>query len=216
MPNWCVTNYVVEGRKEELDDLYQKMKGLQEMEQPLVENGFGQTWLGCLVQSLGADPEDVGCRGNWEELERCDDTLRFDFWSAWSPSYDVIELLREKYPSLRFYYRAIEPGNQLFQKNDTNGKYFPENIWAAMDGDDYFAADKEEMLKMMKEKFDLPEHLSSLEEVKSYIDESEDHDFFCFAEFALTNDEQDNFTAQLIKGIRNGDIKIKIEESERE
>ena len=82
MPNWCVTNYVVEGKKEELDDLYQKMKGLQGMEQPLVENGFGQTWLGCLVQSLGADPEDVGCRGNWDELERRDDTLRFDFWSA--------------------------------------------------------------------------------------------------------------------------------------
>ena len=77
-----------------------------------------------------------------------------------------------------------------------------------MDGDDYFAADKQEMLKMMKEKFDLPEHLSSLEEVKSYINESEDHDFFCFAEFDLTNDEHDDFTAQLIKGIRNGNIKI--------
>ena len=208
MPNWCVTNYVVEGEKEELDDLYQKMKGLQEMEQPLVENGFGQTWLGRLVQSLGADPEDVGCRGNWDELERCEDTLRFDFWSAWSPSYDVIELLREKYPSLSFFYRAIEPGNRLFQKNDSCGKYFPENIWAVMDGDEYFAADKEEMLKKMKETYNLPEHLSSLEEVESYIEESEDHDFFSFAEFALTNDEHDDFTAQLIRGIRNGDIKI--------
>ena len=214
MPNWCVSNYVVEGKKEELDDLYLKRKGLQGMEQPLVENGFGQTWLGCLVQLLGADPEDVGCRGSWEELERCDDTLRFDFWSAWSPSYDVIELLREKYSSLNFYYRAIEPGNQLFQKNDSGGKYFPENIWATMDGDEYFATDKEEMLKKMKEKFDLPEHLSSLGEVESYIEESEDHDFFSFAEFDLTNDEHDDFAAQLIRGIRNGDIKIKTRTSE--
>ena len=36
MPNICTTNYVIEGKKEELDALYQKMKELQKMEQPLV------------------------------------------------------------------------------------------------------------------------------------------------------------------------------------
>ena len=53
MPNICTTNYVIEGKKEELDALYQKMKELQEMEQPLVENNLGPTWLGCLVKALG-------------------------------------------------------------------------------------------------------------------------------------------------------------------
>ena len=52
MPNICTTNYVIEGKKEELDTLYQKMKELQEMEQPLVENNLGPTWLGCLVKAL--------------------------------------------------------------------------------------------------------------------------------------------------------------------
>ena len=41
MPNICTTNYVFEGKNEELDALYQKMKELQEMEQPLVKNGLG-------------------------------------------------------------------------------------------------------------------------------------------------------------------------------
>ena len=61
MANICMTNYVIEGKKEELDALYQKMKELQEMEQPLVENSFGPTWLGCLVKALGKNPEDVMC-----------------------------------------------------------------------------------------------------------------------------------------------------------
>ena len=70
MPNICTTNYVIEGKKEELDALYQKMKELQEMEQPLVENSFGPTWLGCLVKALGKNPDDVMCRGQWIELEQ--------------------------------------------------------------------------------------------------------------------------------------------------
>ena len=41
MPNICTTNYVIEGKKEELDALYQKMKELQ-----------GQS-LGQLVEALG-------------------------------------------------------------------------------------------------------------------------------------------------------------------
>ena len=69
MPNICTTNYVFEGKNEELDALYQKMKELQEMEQPLVKNGLGPTWLGCLVKALGKNPDDVLCRGIW--IERC-------------------------------------------------------------------------------------------------------------------------------------------------
>ena len=99
--------------------------------------------------------------------------------------------------------RSGQPSGIRFTFNNVRTK----EEWATRVGE-AFMMDKEEMLKMMKEKFDLPEHLSSLEEVESYIEESEDHDFFCFAEFDLTNDEQDDFTAQLIRGIRNGDIKI--------
>ena len=83
MPNISTTNYVIEGKKEELDALYQKMKELQEMEQPLVENNLGPTWLGCLVKALGKNPEDVLCRGQWIELERQDDKLRMTFIASY-------------------------------------------------------------------------------------------------------------------------------------
>ena len=126
MPNICTTYYVIEGEKKELDVLYETMTSLQEMEQPLVENGFGPTWLGCLVKALGGNPEEVLCRGEWLDLERADDTLRMTFETAWTPCYEVAALMKSTYPSLRIYYKAEEPGNGIYVKNDVEGKYFPE------------------------------------------------------------------------------------------
>ena len=126
MPNICTTNYVIEGKQEELDALYQKMKELQEMEQPLVENKLGPTWLGCLVKSLGKNPEDVLCRGIWIELERQDNRLQMTFETAWTPCYEVTQLMKTIFPSLRIYYKAEEPGCEVYLKNDAEGKYFPE------------------------------------------------------------------------------------------
>ena len=212
MPNWCTTNYVIEGEKKELDSLYGMMKRLLEMKPPLVENGFGPSWLGCLVKELGEDPETIGCRGSWYELQRVDDTIRVVFETAWSPCYDVIDLLKEKFPSLRFYYRAIEPGNQVFNKNDVEGKYFPENIYAIYNGDEILALDEQEMLQKLKKEYGLPEHFTSLSEARDCFDHEEDGDnYLFFEEFAITTDESDQFTAELIRGIRNGDIKINVE-----
>ena len=126
MPNICTTNYVIEGEKKELDALYQTMKDLQEKEQPTVENDFGPTWLGCLVKALGKNPEEVECRGVWTDPERQDDTLRVTFETAWTPCYEVTTLLKEAYPSLRIFYKAEEPGCDIYLKNDAEGKYFPE------------------------------------------------------------------------------------------
>ena len=126
MPNICTTNYVIEGKKEELDALYQKMKELQEMEQPLVENKLGPTWLGCLVKALGRNPENVLCRGIWIELERQDDRLLMTFETAWTPCYEVTQLMKTVYPSLQFFYKTEEPGCELYLKNDADGKYFAE------------------------------------------------------------------------------------------
>ena len=126
MPNICTAYYVIEGEKKELDALYETMTSLQAMEQPLVENSFGPTWLGCLVKALGKNPEEVLCRGEWMDLERADDTLRVTFETAWTPCYEVTALMKSTYPSLHIYYKAEEPGCEIYVKNDAEGKYFPE------------------------------------------------------------------------------------------
>ena len=114
MANICATNYVIEGEKKELDALYQKMKELQ-----------GQD-LGLLVKALGKNPDEMECRGEWTELVREDETLRMIFETAWTPCYEVTNLLKSVYPSLRIFYQAEEPGNEVYLKNDAEGKYFPE------------------------------------------------------------------------------------------
>ena len=126
MPNICTAYYVIEGEKKELDALYETMTSLQTMEQPLVENSFGPTWLGCLVKALGGNPKEVLCRGEWMDLERADDTLRVTFETAWTPCYEVTALMKSTYPSLRIYYKAEEPNCESYEKNDVEGKYFPE------------------------------------------------------------------------------------------
>ena len=114
MANICTTNYVIEGKREELDALYQKMKELQ-----------GQD-LGLLVKALGKNPDEMECRGEWTELVREDETLRMIFETAWTPCYEVTLLMKAVYPSLRIYYKAEEPGCEVYLKNDADGKYFPE------------------------------------------------------------------------------------------
>ena len=114
MANICTTNYVIEGEKKELDALYQKMKELQDQ------------YLGQLVESLGKNPDEVMCRGEWSNLERQGDTLHVTFETAWTPCYEVTDLLKTTYPSLRIFYKAEEPGNGVYLKNDAEGKYFPE------------------------------------------------------------------------------------------
>ena len=114
MANICTTNYVIEGEKNELDALYETMKNLQ-------SQGLGQ-----LVKALGKDPDEVMCRGEWSDLERQDDTLRMTFETAWTLCYEVTDLLKSAYPSIRIYYKAVEPGCEVYLKNDAEGKYFPE------------------------------------------------------------------------------------------
>lgn len=114
MANICATNYVIEGEKKELDALYQKMKELQ-----------GQD-LGLLVKALGKNPDEMECRGEWTELVREDETLRMTFETAWTPCYEVTQLMKAVYPSLRIFYKAEEPGCEVYLKNDAEGKYFPE------------------------------------------------------------------------------------------
>lgn len=53
MPNWCDTSYTIVGEEKEINTLYGIMKKLQDMKEPSVNNGFGTSWLGCLVDAFG-------------------------------------------------------------------------------------------------------------------------------------------------------------------
>ena len=85
MQNWCSASYAIEGDAEEVKSLYKLMKRLQEQKEPSVPNGFGKTWLGCLVNALGGDYNKIHCRGDWSNLEMEGNILKFTTETAWSP-----------------------------------------------------------------------------------------------------------------------------------
>lgn len=105
MPNWCSTAYVIDGDAKEVKQLYELMKGLEERKTPSVENGFGTTWLGCLVDALGKDWNDVRCRGSWNGLEMDGDVLKFSTETAWAPCSETFDLVRERSPIFAITFR---------------------------------------------------------------------------------------------------------------
>jgi hypothetical protein len=130
MPNWCWTNYVIEGDKKEIADLHQKMQSLEERKTPLIENGFGKNWMGNLVTLLGGDWNEIECRGDFMNLEKPDDTtIRFDTETAWKDMPDVWDFVCKQYKSLRYYFLAEESGACYYATSDKEGKYFPERFF---------------------------------------------------------------------------------------
>jgi hypothetical protein len=126
MPNWCSTEVRISGDTKEVNELYKIMNELQNAAKPTVQNGFGTTWLGCLVEALGESWENVPCRGSWEGLNLNDNEIGFYTETAWSPTTGVFDLIRQKFPSLDVYYYAEESGCGIFETNDASGIYFSD------------------------------------------------------------------------------------------
>ena len=124
MPNWCDTQYKIIGKKEEVQDLYSKIQQLQNMEEPLEPNGFGNLWLGCLVTILGGDWNKIYCRGHIIDYSLDDSVLSIDTETAWSEMQEVRQFIQQIYPSLEILYYEEEPGWGIYQTNDHDKRFF--------------------------------------------------------------------------------------------
>lgn len=129
MPNWCTTSYTAIGDKKELQELHDKMQELAGYETALVPNDFGPTWLGCLVTALGGDWKEIYCRGYYWEPDLEDDRLRFMTETAWGEPTETIAFLEEKFPNIRFFFLAEEPGMEYFVTNDSEGVAYDERYY---------------------------------------------------------------------------------------
>mgnify|MGYP000091990669 CR=1 FL=1 len=184
MANWCSTAYAIEGDAKEIKSLYELMKGLQERKEPSVENGFGTKWLGCLVDALGKDWNEVSCRGEWANLEMNGDTLRFTTETAWAPCNEVFDLACQFFPSLHYYYQAEEPGCAIYETNDSEGAYFSDKYLVDLctaDNQYYFEyfQDSKTMLEWLGEIVGKP--VQSMQEVQALCEEwqKENSDSYC-------------------------------------
>jgi len=192
MPNWCFTSVVVDGNKKDVRSLYSIMSKLESRKKPLVDNGFGNTWLGCLVTKLGGDWEKIYCRGSWSNLYYKGETLHFDTETAWGPMTEVFDFIKTVYPSLKIYYSSEEPGCEVFVTNDIDGIHFPNRYYLdSYDDPLYFetieeAADYVSGIVGRKVEPMVDDITEALDD---YMEEHEDEDvFYSFHEFLVSDD----------------------------
>lgn len=127
MPNWCSTTITINSSSE------QKAKELYELldewtTTPCIENGFGNSWLGNIVQRSGLDTYDMENhtfhkgyypRGSVTWLNLSDCQISMDTETAWTPKLRVFVDLLDKYdPDAELIYTAEECGCELFYTND--------------------------------------------------------------------------------------------------
>lgn len=187
MPNWCFTAYAIEGNAQEVEKLYGIMKELGERKEPSVENGFGTTWLGCLLDALGGDCKKIWCRGNWGELQLTDNVLRFNTVTAWAPCFATFDFICREFPSLHCYYQAEEPNFAYYGTNDNEGKYFPDRYIVRLytpKGEYYDATFSElpKLLEWLEEKCGQP--LKSKEDVANMLEQwhTDNDEAFCWVD----------------------------------
>lgn len=193
MPNWCNTAYKIIGNKEEIADLYKKLQELEAMQTPLVENGFGNLWLGCLVSLFGGDPDQIYCRGEIDYMELFgDEMIQLSTTTAWGDMPEVWDLVCEKYTSLSYYFLSEEPGVCYYINSDDTGEYFPElYIIDGMEVETEYANSDEELFESMAKLLEVDE-IKDFEELNIYLslyNEDNPEEGIYYHEFKRPNNE---------------------------
>lgn len=158
MPNWCYTDYKVFGKRESLEKLESIMKELENQEKPRVENGFGKLWLGCIIDYLGGNWQDINCRGYVINHKLSDNELRLETETAWAEMREFREFLEKVFPDIEIYYMSEEPGMCEYYTNDKDGSVF--HVRYLLDADCWSDTNLES------------EYFWSIEEVAEYLNKA--------------------------------------------
>ncbi|MBR6283749.1 MAG: hypothetical protein IKR25_05570 [Muribaculaceae bacterium] len=154
-------------------------QNLEEMKEPLVENGFGTAWYGNLVTILGGDWNDVYCRGSWSDLRlMSDDVLAWSDETAWGPMIEVFGLIEKTLPGLKVWYMAEEECMEIYETNDQDGIYFPERYVLRTDWDTEYDEELSQVLKVASDK--LKRDITTKDELTAAIDDLDDWAFYEF------------------------------------
>ena len=139
MPNWCSTKYVAFTDCEDKSELKRLHDNLTSaMQTPsVVENGFGEGWLGDIALKHGLNWEDIPCRGTIEHLDEYDeDSVSFSFATetAWEQCDELWDAVISQYEGVSHVYISEELGNAHFVNSDIEGRFLPEKFLLDMWG----------------------------------------------------------------------------------
>lgn len=193
MPNWASTTYIMKAEPVQAKDLYDKIESLNQMKEPLVGNGFGKLWMGCLVNLLGGDWTKIYCRGEITDCTLTDDHVCISCETAWGEMPEFRHFLEQQYPGSKVYYCVEECGNCVYATNDSEGDYFKDRYCLDYyDGLEYFetidAAAKfigERIGKTLK-----TDYAEIEKEIDDYLEEHDDDEecWMSFHKFEVLDD----------------------------
>ena len=193
MPNWCDTTYKCVGDPKEVRALHKVLKYIDRRKTTIVRNGFGKWWLGNLVTKLGGKWEDYRCRGEIVDYSLEGDILIITQMTAWCEQEGVRRIIQEKFPGIKVYYREEESGCEIYNTNDLNRTYFPEQYLIENNNEPIYFRTIEEAAEWVS---DLVGHkveagsTNIQEALDEYVEAQknpEDH-FYCLHKFKVIDD----------------------------
>lgn len=179
MPNWCSTDIVFYGEREDIEKLREKLISVEDKDFD-IKNDFGKKWLGFVLETFDISYEDAYCRGWINYISEIFENEKGPHFfvqteDAWGPMYEVWDAVLEKIEDpVKMEILAEEPGCGVYINTDTSGKFFDErymiNILADTDeevkrlcegkDDDYVAFINENLYE---------NNFNTFEEVKNFV-----------------------------------------------
>ena len=129
MPNWCTTSYVFRGNENEIKDFSNKIKSFISKER--IQNDFGDSWLGNIVDGFGFDYNEISCRGlvTYFNPDDVPERLELSTETAWYPKTKMWDkIIAKYYPSITYVLLAEECGNGIYINTDLEGYDFTEKF----------------------------------------------------------------------------------------
>lgn len=131
MPNWCSTNITFYSEnKNQIEKLHSVLDELDANETRL-PNGFGNLWLGNIIDYFGENYKGNQCRGEiayFDEVRKDEEYYCFEIqqMDAWCPQLDAweIALSRADFCDVNYVYVAEESGCGIYVCSDTDGLFY--------------------------------------------------------------------------------------------
>ncbi len=195
MPNWCSTDYYVLGSRKEIMDLSKRMERLENRKKSLINNGFGNTWLGNLVNNLGGDWENVYCRGEWmcREWNKEKNTLTFTTETAWQEMKEWRKFIESCYKTIKILYVTEEPGMGIYKTNDLDEIFFKAKFVLDYGEDVEYFETLDQAIVFIEELTGITIEEKTINGIQGkldeYVEENDEEDlFYSFHEFEQVDD----------------------------
>lgn len=148
MSNICCTTYICRGDKKELREFKNILNKNAKRKTSKIGGGIG--WLGNIIAYFGFDYNDYSpCRGEIYDYEMNGGELKIEMDTAWCEQEGFRRAIIDKFPGIKVYYIAEEPGCCVYETNSF--EVFPE--------------------RYLIESLDFHEYFTTLEEAKDVIED---------------------------------------------